>query len=70
MAKFLSRFLETFFEDTKTDKLHGNIIFFQLVLGNKNYAQMNSKQGQQKNLQKFEIFIFEFFFPYIIYLSI
>jgi len=48
----------------ETDKLCGNVYFFQLVPKNKSYAQISSKQGRggsKKKLQKFE------YFPHILY---
>jgi len=56
-VEFLSLFFETCIEDRKVDKLCGNVMFFQLVHGNKSCAQISAKQGRgssQKKLQKFE----------------
>jgi len=57
---FCYDFFETLFEDRKNDKLCGNIIFFQSVLGNKSYAQISSKQGRggnKKKVQKYDFFL-------------
>jgi len=46
-AEFLLCFFETFFEDRKIDKIHGNIIFFQSVPGNKRVMSNKLKTGEK-----------------------
>jgi len=64
---FCHDFLKLFWKIEKTDWLHGNIDFFQLVPGNKNYAQISSKQGMgaTKKIQNLNFFLIDYIFVYI-----
>jgi len=54
-AEFLSSFFEFFFEDRKTNKLHGNIILFSIGAQEQNLCPnklKTRKRGQKKKFAK------------------
>jgi len=54
-ADFLSSFFETFFEDRKTDFLHGNIIIFLIGARKQKLNPNKLKIGERGQQKKFKI---------------